>query len=61
MRVDAAKLESASQALAGLLPAIETQTDLDALRGLEGEASVLYFHVFDEMVLNQKADFLFDA
>lgn len=61
MRVDAAKLESASQALAGLLPAIETQTDLDSLRGLEGEASVRYFHVFDEMVLNQKADFLFDG
>lgn len=61
MRVDAAKLESASQALAGLLPAIETQTDLDALRGLEGKASVRYFHVFDEMVLNQKADFLFDG
>ena len=61
MRVDAAKLESASQALAGLLPAIETQTDLDALRGLEGEASVRYFHDFDEMVLNQKADFLFDG
>lgn len=61
MRVDAAKLESASQALAGLLPAIKTQTDLDALRGLEGEASVRYFHVFDEMVLNQKADFLFDG
>lgn len=61
MRVDAAKLESASQALAGLLPAIETQTDLDALRGLEGEASVRYFHVFDEMILNQKADFLFDG
>lgn len=61
MRVDSAALESASQALAGLLPAIETQTDLDALRGLEGEASVRYFHVFDEMVLNQKADFLFDG
>ena len=61
MRVDAAKLESASQALAGLLPAIETQTDLDALRGLEGKASVRCFHVFDEMVLNQKADFLFDG
>ena len=61
MRVDAAKLESASQALAGLLPVIETETDLDALRGLEGEASVRYFRVFDEMVLNQKADFLFDG
>lgn len=61
MRVDSAALESASQALAGLLPAIETETDLDALRGLEGEASVRYFRVFDEMVLNQKADFLFDG
>ena len=61
MRVDSAALESASQALAGLLPAIETETDLDALRGLEGEASVRYFRVFDEMILNQKADFLFDG
>ena len=61
MRVDSAALESASQALAGLLPAIETETDLDARRGLEGEASVRYFRVFDEMVLNQKADFLFDG
>ena len=61
MRVDSAALESASQALAGLLPAIETETDLDALRGLEGEASVRYFGVFDEMILNQKADFLFDG
>lgn len=61
MRVDSAALESASQALAGLLPAIETETDLDALHGLEGEASVRYFRVFDEMILNQKADFLFDS
>lgn len=61
MRVDSAALESASQALAGLLPVIETETDLDALRGLEGKASVRYFRVFDEMVLNQKADFLFDG
>ena len=61
MRVDSAALESASQALAGLLPAIETETDLDALHGLEGEASVRYFRVFDEMILNQKADFLFDG
>ncbi len=61
MRVDSAALESASQALAGLLPALETETDLDALRGLEGEASVRYFRVFDEMILNQKADFLFDG
>ena len=61
MRVDSAALESASQALAGLLPTIETETELDTLRGLEGEASVRYFRVFDEMVLNQKADFLFDG
>lgn len=61
MRVDAAALERASRALSSLLPSIETQTDLDALRGLEGEASVRYFGVFDEMILNQKVDFLFDG
>ena len=61
MRVDAAALENASRALSSLLPSIETETNLDALRGLEGEASVRYFGVFDEMILNQKADFLFDG
>ena len=61
MRVDSAALESASRALSSLLPSIETETDLDALRGLEGEASVRYFGVLDEMILNQKADFLFDG
>lgn len=61
MRVDAAALENASRVLSSLLPSIETETDLDALRGLEGEASVRYFGVLDEMILNQKADFLFDG
>ena len=61
MRVNATALESASRALSSLLPSIETETDLDTLRGLEGEASVRYFGVFDEMILNQKADFLFDG
>ena len=61
MRVDADALRSVSRQLAQQLRAIETAVDLDTLRGLEGEASVRYFSVFDQLILNQKEDFFFDS
>ncbi len=32
---------------------------LDSLRGIEGEAATRYFAVFNELILNQKEDFVF--
>lgn len=61
MRVDAEALKSTSQMLARQISAIETAVDLDSLRGLEGEASARYFAVFDQLILNQKEAFVFDA
>lgn len=33
--------------------------DIDSLRGIEGEAASVYFSVFDDMILQQKEDFIF--
>jgi len=60
MRVDEEALRNASGLLAKALPEIADATDLDHLRGLEGEASQRYFGVFDELILNQKESFVFD-
>lgn len=45
--------------LARLLSDVETCTDLDTLRGIEGEAAGSYFIVFDNLIVQQKEDFTF--
>lgn len=59
MRIDTEAMKKLSRQMAQQLPAIAEATDLDALRGLEGEASTRYFAGFDHMILNQKEDFAF--
>lgn len=59
MRVESDELKRLSRQMADQLPAIAEATDLDVLRGLEGEASSRYFAAFDQMILNQKEDFCF--
>lgn len=61
LRVNVQALKDVSAALAAKLPQIESAVDLDGLRGLEGDASADYFSVFDEMILNQKSDFLLNG
>lgn len=58
-RVDAEKLKKISTTLYETLPKIDSSTDLDELRGIEGKAAEQYFSVFDELILNQKEDFSF--
>ena len=41
------------------LEQIRTCEDLDTLRGIEGELASRYFCVFDELIINQKSDFVF--
>lgn len=61
MRVDAGGMKAASQLLAQSLEGILDQTDLDALRGIEGQNSAVYFSRFDGLILNQKEDFHYDG
>ncbi len=59
MRVDAQKLKHISNALYETLPKIDQTSDLEELRGLEGKAAEQYFSVWNDMILNQKDDFIF--
>ena len=36
-----------------------SETDLEKLRGIEGDASRVYFSVFNDLIVSQKADFSF--
>lgn len=58
-RVDAEKLKRVSGILYDTLPKIDAATTMEELRGIEGKAAEHYFSVLDEMILNQKEDFIF--
>lgn len=58
---DEAAVSSAADRLGYCLRAVPDSRDLDHLRGLEGEAAQHYFGVFDSLVVQQKADFLFEG
>ncbi len=54
-------IEKAVQVLRSVLERLEKPSDLDVIRGLEGEAAAAYFGVFDHLITQQKADFFFRA
>lgn len=59
MQVDAEKIKMASGKLKHALELIQACESKEQLRGFEGEAASVYFGVFDEMILQQKKDFVF--
>ena len=61
MRVDSSRLKMVSSRMADQLPLIQNVKDLDTLRGLEGKASADYFSVFNELILTQDTEFVFDG
>ena len=60
-RVPVEKYKRISAQLAASLPLLRDSTDPDQLLGLEGEAAQRYFSCFDDLILQQKADFHFIA
>lgn len=58
-RVEGCGLEATAEKIQALLPQLMEQTDLDALRGVEGVGAAEYFGVFDHLILNRKEDFFF--
>lgn len=60
LRIDQERVKAVSDQLQHLLVGIRSATTLDSLRGLEGDAAMHYFSVFDELILSQKEDFSFD-
>jgi len=59
MRVDTERLKSESAYLASGAKSASVICDLAELRGVEGEAAVRYFSVFDELLLQNKEAFFF--
>lgn len=61
LRLDVDKLKKTSEYLKNSLQLIKNAEDLGQLRGIEGEAASVYFSVFDELILQQKGDFVFSG
>ena len=59
--LDVAKLKTVSGQLKDAILTIQGCTDTGQLRGTEGEAAARYFSVFDDLILQQKADFCFNG
>lgn len=60
-RVPVEKLKRTSTQLAAALPLIQPSDDPEQLRGLEGEAAQRYFDCLDDLILQQKQDFVFEG
>lgn len=59
LRVNEGRLKEAADQVKDSLDCVMNCKELGELRGIEGKAAVVYFSVFDEMILNQKAEFFF--
>ena len=61
MRLDVERLKTTSGFLKRSTCEIMAGSNLEQLRGIEGEAASVYFGVFDELILQQKDSFHFDV
>lgn len=61
MQIDVEHVKKASEMLKNSLVLIKNSTSKDELRGYEGKAASIYFEVFDELILQQKKDFIFQG
>ena len=59
MQIDTDRVKDASAFLKNALEKIRNAESKEQLRGYEGEAASIYFGVFDELILQQKKDFVF--
>ena len=60
-KIEQDAVKYASDRIAATLLQVSPDLDLDALRGLEGDAAHSYFSVFDQLVLSQKKYFQFSG
>lgn len=61
LRVDTDRLKGVSTELASAARRAAGITCLEELRGVEGEGAARYFSVFDELILQNKEAFFFQA
>ena len=59
LRLDTEKLKRVSSSLMESMASLRLAQTLEEVRGIEGEAAVRYFSVFDDLILQQKEEFVF--
>ena len=59
-KVNVQAVKEASARMTRYLERLNNETNLDALRGIEGDAARMYFSVFNELITAQKEDFVFE-
>jgi CRISPR-associated protein Cas1 len=60
LRIDEAKVKEASISIDNSINHLQIADSVDSLRGIEGDAAMQYFSVFDELILQNKGDFSFE-
>lgn len=58
-KIDSEAINAASLKIESSMRRLQAESDLDILRGIEGEAALTYFSVFDHLITSQKDDFKF--
>lgn len=61
LQIDADRVKDASEKLKNSLEYIRNCKSKEQLRGYEGEAASIYFSVFNELILQQKTNFVFSG
>lgn len=59
MRIDVKQFKDVSQHLSKIIRDVRICSDLERLRGLEGQAAISYNKLLNQMILQQKEDFYF--
>lgn len=59
MRINTERIKDVSEEMQNSLSQIIECKDAETLLGIEGKLASRYFHIFDELIINQKAEFCF--
>lgn len=60
-KVDVVRLQNVIDLLARSIRKIDKETNLDTIRGIEGDSAEAYFSAFDELIVSQKEHFVFNG
>jgi CRISPR-associated protein Cas1 len=60
-KIDQASLQRAVSLIGAALKRLPDETDLNTIRGIEGDTARVYFDVFDHLIVVQKGDFSFNG
>lgn len=61
LRINVERFKAASAELSSYIKEVRQCENLDQLRGLEGQAAAIYFELFNDMILQQEQDFVFQG